>query len=406
MKRKFFKVLLMLSLFSSVFADEVGIYFFAEKGGVSSLENLEQVIESANAVFENTNSTMHLYIAGVTETDAPISHNGDAVLRQIKNQNPPFSSARLLVEKFGGDFIVAISSYKYIVRDNDNTGIAGLASTVSTSISDLKATSALVLGNDYVDAFTLTHEIGHLMGLAHGDAVATALAEPSSRNGFNNYSRGWGRIVDLVTPGKTPSDENYEMGEFGTIMVGNYTKYFSNTTANIVPLFSNPEIISSECGVGNVSMRCGSIVSGNAAKQISDNIKYFSKHETLDTSAVEFKDENLGSCIVSHYPYTPGNEVNDVDKVSVISCSGNNISYVRGIEKIEGLFTKSGVYIDLSSNHLLDISELLGLSSSATVDLTNNTYIPCPQLDDLSTPQVMEPKLCSQGPVTIAVLGL
>ena len=173
----------------------------------------------------------------------------------------------------GADYTILVV-HDLSVAGNDICGSAFDIGGNAAEVSDLASSIAVMDVSDLsCDESTLAHELGHLMGLVHGDYAAATLNSTAHIVGrFNNLNiaKGW-----AIGNG----NGTFDAGEFATVMVGNIFPNFEGglTTSDTLPLFSNPRLINNLCG--NVTpRRCGDFQNGDSVALINQNVDLYGGH--------------------------------------------------------------------------------------------------------------------------------
>jgi hypothetical protein len=243
------------------------------------------------------------------------------------------------------------------------------------------------------------------MGLSHGDLVASCYGSGNA-NGFASYAKGYGA---------GNCDGRYQVGEFGTIMVGNYMVGISGG-AGQVPLFSNPNVENSRCGVAGV---CGNSGNGNAVRQMNEYRHFFNSHMSPKVETLSYKDQGFENCMVGSYSGTR------VREMETINCSNSNIDSIEDIERF-----KFAQNIDLSNNNIVHVKALETLDGDdedtwvtpvllpdtftyrtneiLLINLYGNDHAMCEELDSLAKKypgSVIRPKSCFSIGAMVAILS-
>ncbi len=202
-------------------------------------------------------------------------------------------------------------------------------------------------------ALTLAHELGHNMGLIHGDHVINECG--FVENYFDN--RGYG-IADYAGGfGTGDCDGIREPGEYGTIMVGNYGD------GPVSPIFSH-RAYSAQCGLsGGV---CGD-EKADAARALNENLARYNKQFT-DVAELDYSDSNLKDCFQHNYLDQ------EVIFFNSMGCVGLGIKDISGINQLHSL-----KQIDLSDNDLINARELLDFNpdNMELINLQGNNHLLC-----------------------------
>ncbi|CAM4309154.1 zinc-dependent metalloprotease family protein [Pseudoalteromonas byunsanensis] len=389
---------------------QVGVRFVVDDSLISGWrteqtirDELDTWILEANTILADSKINMSLYTAETvmrqmaTDSSGNTESHDETIFNHMNRQIGGFYNVENRAKEIGADYTVAI-----VPRvNNGETGddlrsYCGVAKQVSTNSDEVAAkrfiqSTAIVAYHCGSDTFV--HELGHLFGLAHGTQVAQALDDKAHNKGYHNYSKGWGRIVEIVSPGYTEADEALETGEYGTIMVGNYLRYWSQRNANtFIGMFSNPNVSDVVCSTNSRPSPCGNAYLGDAARTIRELSSFYASHQTPDVHTLTYSDYNLRACISQTYPYTPGSDAYDIHRIRNISCPASGVRTLDGLENITGLkmptignYRPTIIYphIDLSRNQIINLDALYDVIPGASINLQGNNVANCHQLDDL-----------------------
>ena len=412
MNRIFLYTLLLMSLLiSSVTAQEIqeiGVHIVVDSslvsGGITEndrRQQMEMFVLEANEFYEDSGVNIQLVIANLDFRD--ISNSGaitdsGTIISNIGSENGVFNNIFQDADRHGADYIVAIVG--------DLGDVCGQAVDVNTTQQAISLTNRAYAVSDIdCDADTFTHELGHLMGMAHGDQVSIARDNTVHSYALTNYARGWGNIVDLNSAGSFLPDGSYgyedesvEPGEYSTLMVGNHVVYWTGTTFNVkVPLFSSPNVTNVACGFNGI---CGDANAGDVVRALNENRATYAAHEERDVDLLQYFDANFSTCISSNYANT---EIADLD---TINCSSLDIGSINGIEQLNALSD-----IHLSHNRVVNVSPLEALSQAVVshINLYGNDTAICHQLDRLEARypgKVSMPDRCLNISALVASLSL
>ncbi|MEJ6473995.1 zinc-dependent metalloprotease family protein [Pseudoalteromonas piscicida] len=415
---------------------EVGVRFVVDDGLITTWrseqrirDELDSWINETNTILADSQVDMTLYRAETVMTEMATHGSGNTISNEsvifdhMKREIHGFANLENRAKEIGADYTITIVP----ALDNGKTGddkknYCGIANQVSRNNDEIRAkyfmqSTAIVKYTCGTDTFA--HELGHLFGLAHGTQVARALDNSSHNNGYHTYSKGWGRIVEIASTGDSSEDETQDAGEYGTVMVGNYMQYWSKRNANtFVEIFSNPQISDVICSTNSQPSPCGSQYQGDAARTIREFRNSFAAHQTPDVHTLDFYDDKLQTCISQTYPYTPGSDAYDINRINSISCAGADIGSIDGLENITGLTfpsmngrfppTVSYPYIDLSDNRVVNLSALYDVIPGASINLQGNNVASCHQLDELAQihPGLIRPERCLNIAALISIFSL
>ncbi len=378
-------------------AVEIGVYIIVDGNLITTNKSQEdwqtdvdRLLFEANELYDESNVDIQLVVAH-TEFLSISFNSPEALLDEMSNAQNEFSHILSNADKFGADYIVTLTEL-------DQFELCGRAITVNTSQTAITATDrAVALSDPNCGEDTFVHELGHLMGLAHGNQVASARSDNAHLQALTDYAKGWGRIVNLVTPGDSFNDEQSEAGEYGTLMVGNHILFWTGTTFDTkVPLFSSPNNAHPLCSTSS----CGDAATGDAVRALNEHSLIYASHEETDADHLRYADNQLSNCLIDHYTDT------EVADLNILNCTTKGITNVEGIEQLHALTA-----IDLSYNQLSNLAPLLDLPNNTlqSLNLTGNDAALCHQLNMLEAKYpgiVTMPEHCFNVGAFIAVLSL
>lgn len=410
--KKLLSALICATTISSVnvLAVEVGVRFVIDEALVTATRDEEDLrddmdswIAQMNTIYSNSSASIELKSVEVVFRDMS---NGNTIIEtetlydNIEAERQGFEKLKSRAMELGADYTVAVLS----TLESDGSSLCGQAATVSRTQDEIDAkdfVDSTVLTSYGCGSSTLIHELGHVMGLAHGDIVATASGNNAHKNGLNAYSKGWGVIVSIKTKNTDSSDESFQAGEYGTLMSGNYVKYWTGTTGGgvRVPLFSNPSIRDTRCGTDSAGngLACGNSATGDAARALRTNVAAYAKHQTIDVHALSYLGGEFRNCIREQYPHDTTSNDHDIDKITNIDCPSKGIRTVYGIQNIKGLITGSTTPdIDLRNNFIVGLDVLGAVHRNSIIDLTGNNVADCHQMAKLKRthPNTKLPSKC------------
>lgn len=266
---------LLAALSACAAAEGFGIRFVVDDTTLLSQEsrelmvlNLNQKIKELNAIYRDsqvdlTANIVDLQFSTMQDRDLTV------ILREMQVKKGAFTDFVAKANQYGADFTVAIvphlqtQSYWQLGKRN----ICGAAHG-NWNLPDLKSveTSYAVI-NPSCGTSSLAHELGHLMGVNHGIAMARCFPDKKEGVPITPYAYGYS---EGECNGK-PSPE-----KFGDIMTGGLMQ-FVDGSLKWVTVFSNPRIRRPECGARGI---CGDPEVGDAARALNENAKYFIKHHS------------------------------------------------------------------------------------------------------------------------------
>jgi hypothetical protein len=193
----------------------------------------------------------------------------------MRNQVGVFSGLATQSDKIGSDYVVAISPNGL----TDGTrSLCGQAASVASSLVEIgNLNNSFAVSNFACGAETFAHELGHLMGLNHGNKVAECTGDSGHTvGGIEAFSRGFGFGVCGSTSG------------FGDIMAGNYLRPFVK-----IPFFSNPRLQNPTLCVGTSGNKCGDEINGDSSRSLQLYKDTYAKRQYPDVDNLSFKDSNF-----------------------------------------------------------------------------------------------------------------
>lgn len=383
-------ILLCLCFSNLVKAKEYSLNFYVDDNMVNAYSRttdyfhgeMVRWINEVNDYYINSNVDLKVKVANVFFGDYSSGgsvRNPSTLLNDMVASRNAFIDLDNNADRFGADYSVGV----FLTL----TGVCGKASSVN---GGLNANSLQTVLRFHCDSDTLAHELGHLMGLAHGNQVATCLNNTAHRNGsVTSYAKGYA---------VTNCDGNLATDEFGTLMVHNYmyNSNMENSTANNVFMFSNANISRSSCGDG----ACGSATTGDASRALNIYKNTYASYESPDVDTLNYSGNNLTSCISNKYSGI------EISQLVTLSCSNSLISDLGGITQLTSMSI-----IDLSNNNINAVHQLGRLNNStvATVNLLGNDAAICSQLDALDTKfpgKIQRPSKCLNMGALVATLAL
>ncbi len=352
-------------------------------------EKLDIFITDTNLYYSNSLADIQLKLEKLDFRD--VTNNGTIIdsgtlLSNIKNENGVFKGIFTEEDRIGADYLGVIVNQ----LTSGNDALCGQATSVNTNIDQLKyykngfMVTRLTCGSD-----TFAHEIGHLMGLAHGKQVGDCKKSDAHAFGIRTESRGFA---------VSNCDSVLDAGEFGTIMVGNYLP-------GKIPLFSNPRLSSSLCGISQV---CGREetpqflipIGADSVLALNSYNWIYAARESRDADMYTYPDASLSSCIASQYANK------EISEVKNLSCATKNIGSIEGLDVLQSL-----TQVDLSGNNIVNVSPLKTLDPGKLVfiSLTGNNSALCHELEDLEAKfpgKIVRPQSCFNIGTFVAVNSL
>ncbi|MGH1440006.1 MAG: M12 family metallo-peptidase [Cellvibrionaceae bacterium] len=253
---------LFLFICHSAFAiTELGVHFIVDSELGSSkytMQQVERLVSEVNNYY--VNSGVSIRITPVKISHTPLNNNLRFTIKDIITGNPnnyddisDYTQAHKIARtsgNYGASYVYALvadgdlycgfaSQVNYGSSYDDGVG----SNILELSIGELKyrtAASRLSCDSDVV-----AHELGHLMGLGHGNKAAECLRNGAHRFAVMPTARGWA---------EGNCDRRYQQYEFATIMV-------NRIGIRQVPVYSGLRILNTLCGRDH---RCGDSKSGDA----------------------------------------------------------------------------------------------------------------------------------------------
>ena len=225
---------------------------------------LHAYTDTLNEYFTNSEVALRAEVADISfiaiDTDESL-----AILKNMQEEREGFANMFSEAHQLGADYTFAITQRLLI----DGQSRCGRAIAVNQSIAAISSTrTAFAVVNYACGAHTIAHELGHLMGLNHGDLVNRCNPNHRHSKALTPYAKGFG---------EGNCDSVFQEGEFGDIMVGGWMTTISGKGRKNLPIYSNPRITDERCGQQH---RCGDPESGDAARTLNEHAKHYSGHES------------------------------------------------------------------------------------------------------------------------------
>ena len=355
---KLLAALCLLAIAGISAAETIGIRFIvhdeisqtdADKKTVQ--EKLQRDVFLLNSYFRNSEVNLTAEIVNISFSKIE-AIEAVTILADMSLEQNGFSGLFARASEFGADYTLAITGNLMI---NGRRG-CGRAIGVNKTVAEISSTRRSLAVLDYAcGAQTLAHELGHLMGLNHGNAVDACSPGRGHTTALKPYANGYG---EGECNGKSGPEK------FGTIMVGGWMKEINGNGHSSLPMFSNPRIRDLRCGKSGV---CGDPMIGDAARVLNEHAKYYAAHEEPEVQALAFGSSQLEHCVRSRYAKIK------VSQLIALDCRNYGIETLDGIERLTALRK-----IDLNGNRLVDIAPLLALGKSLEqVMLLENSGLAC-----------------------------
>lgn len=392
---------------------EIGVLFLYQDtfnqdlfSSMSIEERIENLVIQANEIYKKSGIAIKLKIQrmrGVNLNVAPYVDlsrtNGSGpflfaqnILNGVRDFQSPFAGIFGIngeMDKYGADYVVVLTRSTIVL--NDGTLLGGLAPFIPTRLQLDHPSSfrnynvtRLVAGGE-----VLVHELGHNMGLTHGDFIASCRGD--SNDSARPFGRGWAQAVCGSFTGN----------QFGTIMVGESPLRDLTNTSNLDDegfndYFSNPRLF--RCGSGR-NESCGNTSSGDAARALNEHRNFFAFAEERDADQLLNVSSSLLNCLRSRHARV---EVGDLRQ---LNCASLSVSDIGGIEQLTEL-----IDVDLRNNSgLRDISPLSSLPFVPFTRLAGSNSISCESIRsvlDTASGQFVSPENRFEFPQTCISRGL
>lgn len=355
---------------------EYGVLFYIDTRAVDAStsqadlkERVDEWVQDTNTYYRSSSVDLQVKVTKVVFADitkGSSSVQARPLLDDMYYQRGVFSNALSLADEYGADYIYAVVGTDLLDGSEDRCGQAIAVNRSVSTISVTNRSFAVSESNVGCGSRTFAHEIGHLMGLAHGEWVASCEGNPQASNALTPYAAGFGS--------GTCDDHSTQRGDVGTIMVGNYIKSTLSSSVfdhaiYMVPFFSNLTVYDrTRCSSGTSGGYCGDAGSADASRALNQYSRYYSRHEEPDVHTLNYEDSALKNCIEGSYRYK------EVEELTALTCYGLGIESLEGLDQLTSLSV-----VNLSNNELRSASPLLALNNEiiSHIDLSGNKYLPC-----------------------------
>ncbi len=362
------------------------------------LDFLDQLYFESNDMYAESGVDIQLRLTDLTFIDTAFAERQSssgvgAILDEVSREDGIYTEVLRNADRTGSDYIMFFD-------DLEDANLCGRAINVNTSRGAISRTAASIAVSDPdCGAEVFLHELGHLMGLAHGNQVATARGSNVHLPAITSYARGFGRIVNLVSADDTFEDERAEPGEYGTIMVSNNLKFWARGGGVKLPIFSSPNNTFFTVCNGP----CGDVNTGDAARALNENRFIYAAHESTDVAELKYADPALTTCIGQSHGDT------EIDELFDLNCASRGIRSVEGIEQLADI-----QFLNLQNNNIQNLLPLIALDTPTDlvqlINLSGNDAAICSQLRVLQERfpgQVSPPNKCfNLSAVLVAVTGV
>lgn len=230
-----------------------------ENQRLALIRKLENDVDGLNGYYRESLVTLSATIVQIEF--APVqTRDALEILKNMAQENNGFAELFAKAGEFGADYTIAIVG-KLRLRGKSICGRALAVNKTLEEIADVRRSLAVI--NSRCQAQTLAHELGHLMGLNHGDKVDECDPGKGHKTALTPYAKGYAE-----------GECNGQSGaaKFGTIMVGGWMKAINGDGHSNLPIFSNPLIRDPRCGLKGI---CGDPESGDAARVLNEHAKYY-----------------------------------------------------------------------------------------------------------------------------------
>lgn len=281
------------------------------------------------------------------------------LLEDMARERGGFDRMFAKADEYGADYTFAIVN-QLLLRGKRSCGRAYAVNKTVAEISSTRRAFAVI--DIACGAHTLAHELGHLMGLNHGERVDACQPDMGHKTAIAPYANGYAEGNCDGKPGP---------GKFGTIMVGGWMAAINGDGRGSLRMFSNPRIRDPRCGI---SGRCGNPETGDAARALNENAIHYASHEEPDVHVLPYGSPALAYCVARKYKFF------EISELENLECEGGAIDNISGIERLSNL-----KYIDLGNNRIVDFSPLAQLSANIVeaIDLSGNSLAFCPSIASL-----------------------
>lgn len=261
-----------LAVFSAhVFAEGFGIRFVVDDTSLRSAEdrdlmarNLKHIVDDLNTIYADSDVSL---TARVVDIGFSNMQNNDmaAILQKMHMKKGVFADFIDKANQHGADFTVAVVPGLRLGPAPVRRSICGAAHG-SWNVEDMMSVGkAYAVIDPRCGAYSLAHELGHVMGVNHGVAMRRCFPDKKEGEPITPYAFGY-------SEGECDGKRSPE--KFGDIMTGGVMKFINGDSRGL-NIFSNPRIRRPECGARGI---CGDPETGDAARALNENAKYFIKH--------------------------------------------------------------------------------------------------------------------------------
>lgn len=269
------QALIMATISSPAVAEElIHLRFIVDLQAASSdqdqatlKQKLLQHVEALNSIYRNSAVDMQARLI-VTDFISISDHEAEGLLQLMTEEQGPFRGLFARTSDAGADYTILF------VRGLTIRGIpkCGRAVSINLTTEALDSSRSAVAVLDIAcGSKSLAHELGHLMGLNHGQMVDRCQPGHGHSKGAATYANGFGVGNCDGTP---------QPGEFGTIMVGGWMDAINGDQHSVLPMYSNPRIRDPRCGP---TQTCGDPNIGDAARFLNENAAVYAGHESTKT---------------------------------------------------------------------------------------------------------------------------
>lgn len=226
------------------------------------VDKLNKEVAELNEMFRNSQVSLSAKIVRVEFIPIRKIEAAD-ILDAMANEQDGFASLFESARQYGADFSISIAN-KLLLRGKRICGKAYAVNKTVAEVAELRRALAVI--DSACGSQTLAHELGHLMGLNHGDKVDECAPGKGHKTAIAPYAKGYATGACNGTP---------RPEKFGTIMVGGWMKAINGDGHGNLRIFSNPRIHDARCGISGV---CGNPSSGDAARALNENAHHYAGH--------------------------------------------------------------------------------------------------------------------------------
>ncbi|WP_170265819.1 zinc-dependent metalloprotease family protein [Thiohalocapsa marina] len=235
-----------------------------QQGRALLSQRIQDHVYTLNGVYRESDVRLRSRLVAVDYL--PIAErDAERLLKMMTDEQGPFVGLFTQASYLGADYTI-VYVRGLTIRGKHR---CGRAVAVNLAREDLASTrKALAVLDIACGPLSLAHELGHLMGLNHGELVDRCQPDHGHTTAAAPYALGYA-IGNC--------DGQPQVGEFGTIMVGGWMRAIYGDQHHVVPMYSNPRVKDPRCGKLH---ECGNDAIGDAARFLNENAFLYSGHET------------------------------------------------------------------------------------------------------------------------------